>query len=86
MGLLGFKLALLLAYLRITGFNRHNRKIIYMVMVLCTLNQLAFTFVLMFACSPVSVEERGWSMQQQLMLPDRIRIQQSVAGGRKVYQ
>lgn len=53
MGLLGFKLALLLAYLRISGFNPVHRVIIYVVLVATVLNQVVFTCLLMFSCHPV---------------------------------
>lgn len=53
MGLLGFKLALLLAYLRVGGFDRTHRIVIYVVIVVCCLNQVAFSCILMFSCHPV---------------------------------
>ena len=53
MGLLGFKLALLFAYLRITGFNKVHRMIIYVVIAATFANQIVFTCVLDFSCHPV---------------------------------
>ena len=53
LGLLGFKLGLLFAYLRIGGFNKFHRIGIYIVIAACLINQILFTCILCFACKPV---------------------------------
>ncbi|KAJ9602386.1 hypothetical protein H2200_013241 [Cladophialophora chaetospira] len=54
LAVLGFKLSLLASYLRIVGFNRTYATVIYVTMVACTCNQIIFTFLITFACSPVA--------------------------------
>lgn len=52
MAVLGFKLSLLLAYLRFAGFQRRYRMILWSVIVLATLNSVIFAFVFAFTCTP----------------------------------
>jgi len=54
MALLGFKVSLLTSYLRIGGFVNTYKYIILMAIAACTINQLIFTFLLLFACNPVA--------------------------------
>ncbi|PWY72291.1 hypothetical protein BO70DRAFT_320500 [Aspergillus heteromorphus CBS 117.55] len=54
LALLGFKVSLLCSYIRIGGFVKAYRLTIFVAIVACVLNQLAFTFVLTFACWPVA--------------------------------
>ena len=51
--LLGFKIALLSSYLRIGGFVKKFRIIIIVIIAVCVVNQLIFTFLLSLACRPV---------------------------------
>jgi hypothetical protein len=53
--LLGFKLSLLASYLRIAGLLKRSRVVIQVVMTLVTINQIAFTCALSFACHPVTI-------------------------------
>ncbi|EAW15669.1 putative integral membrane protein (Pth11) [Aspergillus fischeri NRRL 181] len=62
LALLGFKVSLLASYLRIGGFVKAYRIVIIAVIVACVCNQLAFTFVLCFACRPIA---RQWDMSIQ---------------------
>ncbi|KAF4249089.1 hypothetical protein CNMCM8057_007566 [Aspergillus fumigatus] len=62
LALLGFKVSLLASYLRIGGFVKAYRTVIIAVIVACVCNQLAFTFVLCFACRPIA---RQWDMSIQ---------------------
>ncbi|KAK2808977.1 hypothetical protein FQN50_004251 [Emmonsiellopsis sp. PD_5] len=52
--LLCFKVSLLVSYLRLGGFVKSYRTIIYVAIAACTANQLVFTFVLSFACRPIA--------------------------------
>ena len=54
MALLGFKVSLLTSYLRIGGFVSTYKYIILAAIAACTINQLIFTFLLLFACNPVA--------------------------------
>ncbi|BCR88879.1 putative integral membrane protein (Pth11) [Aspergillus chevalieri] len=54
MALLGFKISLLSSYLRIGGFVNTYKYIIFAAIAACTINQLIFTFLLLFACNPVA--------------------------------
>ncbi|OJJ81807.1 putative integral membrane protein (Pth11) [Aspergillus glaucus CBS 516.65] len=54
MALLGFKVSLLTSYLRIGGFVNTYKNIILAAIAACTINQLIFTFLLLFACNPVA--------------------------------
>lgn len=51
-GVLGFKLSLLLTYLRFAGFQRKYRIILWTVIVAATLNSVIFAFVFAFTCTP----------------------------------
>lgn len=53
MALLGFKVSLLAAYIRIGGFVKTYKTVLIVAIVACVCNQLAFTFLLLFACRPV---------------------------------
>lgn len=53
LALLGFKVSLLTAYIRIGGFVQMYKAILQVVIAACVCNQLVFTFLLMFACHPV---------------------------------
>lgn len=55
MALLGFKVSLLTAYIRIGGFVQSYRNVLIGAIVACVANQLIFTFILLFACRPVSL-------------------------------
>ncbi|PYI10719.1 hypothetical protein BO78DRAFT_426265 [Aspergillus sclerotiicarbonarius CBS 121057] len=59
LALLGFKVSLLSSYLRIGGFVSAYRATIIVAIVAVVCNQLVFTFLLCFACTPVS---RQWDM------------------------
>jgi len=54
-GILGFKVALCLAYLRImrTTSNKTYRYVVWIVLGACTVGHVAGTLVLIFQCSPV---------------------------------
>ncbi|SPB45472.1 unnamed protein product [Aspergillus niger] len=54
LALLGFKVSLLSSYLRIGGFVQAYRVTIIVAIVAVTCNQLVFTFLLCFACNPLS--------------------------------
>ncbi|KAK4892078.1 hypothetical protein LTR27_009428 [Elasticomyces elasticus] len=53
LAILGFKVSLLASYLRLAGFNRTYRQVLYVVIALVVINQLIYTFLLSFACRPV---------------------------------
>ncbi|OOF91220.1 hypothetical protein ASPCADRAFT_134625 [Aspergillus carbonarius ITEM 5010] len=59
LALLGFKVSLLSSYLRIGGFVSAYRATIIVAIVAVVCNQLIFTFLLCFACDPIS---RQWDM------------------------
>ena len=60
-GVLGFKAALCVAYLRIlSGGQRLYRIIVWAVMITCIAGHVACTLVLIFQCIPVSISPR-WS-------------------------
>jgi hypothetical protein len=53
-GILGFKVALCLSYLRIlTNSSRRYRQIVWVVLSLCIAGHLAGILLLIFLCSPV---------------------------------
>ena len=54
LAILGFKVSLLASYLRVAGFNRTYARVLYAVMGSVIINQLLYTFLLSFACRPVS--------------------------------
>lgn len=54
LAVLGFKLSLLASYHRLAGFNQTYRWVLYIAMVLVTLNQLIYTFLLSCACRPIA--------------------------------
>ena len=58
-GILGFKTALCIAYLRIlrTSTNKTYRYLIWLVMITCILGHVIGTLVLIFQCSPV---QKSW--------------------------
>ncbi|KAK3642610.1 hypothetical protein LTR56_010658 [Elasticomyces elasticus] len=53
LAILGFKVSLLASYLRLAGFNRTYRQVLYVVITLVVINQLIYTFLLSFACRPI---------------------------------
>ncbi len=54
-GILGFKVALCIAYLRILSHSQRSyRYFVYVVLVACVLGHTAGTLVLIFQCQPVS--------------------------------
>ncbi|KAK5695782.1 hypothetical protein LTR97_008202 [Elasticomyces elasticus] len=53
LAILGFKVSLLASYLRLAGFNRTYRQVLYVVIALVVINQLIYTFLLSFACRPI---------------------------------
>jgi hypothetical protein len=54
-GILGFKIALCLAYLRILSYGqRAYRYAVWFVLVACVLGHIGGTLVLIFQCKPVS--------------------------------
>ena len=54
LGILGFKVSLCLAYLRLLSSQRAYRRITWAVLIACTLTHLGGILVLMFQCKPVS--------------------------------
>lgn len=57
-GILGFKVALCLTYLRILSFGqRAYRFIVWFVLTMCVLGHGAGTLVLIFQCQPVSIHQ-----------------------------
>ena len=54
LGILGFKVSLCLAYLRLLSAQRTYRRITWTVLVTCALTHLGGILVLMFQCKPVS--------------------------------
>lgn len=52
--LLGFKVALLAAYLRIGGFVETYRIVIFVAIGLCVCNQIAFTLTMILSCIPIA--------------------------------
>jgi hypothetical protein len=61
-GVLGFKAALCVAYLRILSRGQHlYRIIVWAVMITCIAGHVACTLVLIFQCRPVSISPR-WSI------------------------
>ncbi|KAI7282826.1 hypothetical protein KC345_g3317 [Hortaea werneckii] len=52
LGILGFKLSLLLVYHQLAGFKRLYRSVLWVTMALVTLNSVAFAFVFAFSCDP----------------------------------
>ncbi|TKA61916.1 hypothetical protein B0A55_11312 [Friedmanniomyces simplex] len=54
LAILGFKVSLLASYLRLAGFNRTYRYVLYTVMALVVANQLIYTFLLSLACRPIA--------------------------------
>ncbi|KAF7113927.1 hypothetical protein CNMCM5793_006110 [Aspergillus hiratsukae] len=77
LALLGFKVSLLASYLRIGGFVRAYRIVIIAVIVACVGNQLAFTFVLCFACHPIA---RQWDMSIPGTCIDTVASYYALAG------
>ncbi|PKX95945.1 putative integral membrane protein (Pth11) [Aspergillus novofumigatus IBT 16806] len=77
LALLGFKVSLLASYLRIGGFVKAYRIVIIAVIVACVCNQLAFTFVLCFACRPIA---RQWDMSIQGSCIDTVASYYALAG------
>lgn len=67
MALLGFKVSLLAAYIRIGGFVKTYKMVLIVAIVACVCNQLAFTLLLLFACRPVCLYPRRCSMEFGLM-------------------
>ncbi|KAK5744377.1 hypothetical protein LTR17_002087 [Elasticomyces elasticus] len=64
---LGFKVSLLASYLRLAGFNRTYRQVLYVVIALVVINQLIYTFLLSFACRPIGKAMESsttWYMHQ----------------------
>lgn len=59
LALLGFKVSLLTAYIRIGGFVQAYKTVLIAAIVACVCNQLVFTFLLLFACRPVR-RSPGW--------------------------
>lgn len=55
MALLGFKVSLLAAYIRIGGFVQTYNTILIVAIVAVVCNQLVFTLILLFACHPVCI-------------------------------
>jgi len=55
LAILGFKVSLLAFYLRLADRNNIYRMVIRVVIGLVVVNQLIFTFLLSFACRPVSL-------------------------------
>lgn len=55
-GILGFKVALCLAYLRILSHGQLvYRYVVWVVLVACALGHVGGTLVLIFQCQPVSL-------------------------------
>lgn len=54
LALLGFKVALLTSYLRIAGVVKLYRKVIFVAIVVCVINQLIFAVLISVSCIPVS--------------------------------
>ena len=54
LGILGFKVSLCLAYLRLLSAQRTYRRITWAVLITCALTHLGGILVLMFQCKPVS--------------------------------
>ncbi|GIK06360.1 hypothetical protein Aspvir_002008 [Aspergillus viridinutans] len=77
LALLGFKVSLLASYLRIGGFVKAYRIVIIAVIVACVGNQLAFTFVLCFACHPIA---KQWDMSIQGTCIDALASYYALAG------
>ncbi|KAH8431438.1 putative integral membrane protein (Pth11) [Aspergillus melleus] len=59
LALLGFKVSLLASYLRIGGFIRPYKVVIVVVIIAVVCNQMIFTCLLLFACSPI---QKQWDM------------------------
>ncbi|GIJ90036.1 hypothetical protein Asppvi_008985 [Aspergillus pseudoviridinutans] len=77
LALLGFKVSLLASYLRIGGFVKAYRIVIIAVIVACVCNQLAFTFILCFACHPIA---RQWDMSIPGSCIDTVASYYALAG------
>ncbi|GFF76847.1 hypothetical protein IFM53868_01942 [Aspergillus udagawae] len=77
LALLGFKVSLLTSYLRIGGFVKAYRIVIIAVIVACVCNQLAFTFVLCFACHPIA---RQWDLSIHGSCIDTVASYYALAG------
>ncbi|RAL02664.1 putative integral membrane protein (Pth11) [Aspergillus ibericus CBS 121593] len=77
LALLGFKVSLLSSYLRIGGFVSVYRAIIIVAIVAVVCNQLIFTFLLCFACDPVS---RQWDMTIEGSCIDTVASYYALAG------
>jgi hypothetical protein len=58
LGVLGFKVSLCFAYLRLVEKRRVYRRITWAVLITCTLAHIGGTLVLMFQCNPVY---KSWS-------------------------
>lgn len=76
-GILGFKLSLLLTYLRFAGFQRQYRIILWTVIVLVTLNSIIFAFVFAFTCTPPA---KTWNRELPGKCLDELRFYFAIAG------
>lgn len=52
---LGFKMSLLAGYIRVAGFNKRYRLILYIAMALATVNQILWVILITLTCLPVCV-------------------------------
>ncbi|KAK3674090.1 hypothetical protein LTR78_005937 [Recurvomyces mirabilis] len=54
LAIMGFKVSLLAGYLRLAGFNKTYRIVLYITLGMVISNQLIYTFLLSFACQPIA--------------------------------
>ncbi|CAD0110345.1 unnamed protein product, partial [Aureobasidium uvarum] len=54
LAVLGFKLSLLITYLRVAGFNRIYALIVWVVIVSVVISQILFTILLSAGCQPIA--------------------------------
>lgn len=76
-GILGFKLSLLLTYLRFAGFQRQYRIVLWTVIVLATLNSVIFAFVFAFTCTPPA---KTWNRELPGKCLDELKFYFAIAG------
>ncbi|KAJ5806838.1 hypothetical protein N7474_010430, partial [Penicillium riverlandense] len=77
LGLLGFKIALLASYLRMGGFIRTYRIIIIIVLVAVTINQVLFTLLICFKCTPLA---KQWDPAIPGHCIDSLAVYYAIAG------
>lgn len=77
MGILGFKLCLLFTYLRLGGFQKKWRLLIWIVIILATLNSIIFAFVFAFTCNPPA---KTWDRDLPGTCMDELSFYFAIAG------